>query len=363
MRSVRGRWFSVMVGVGVVVAGAAACADPEASGEQAGQSASAGGGDGGSGPAVSGSMEEVCAAAQKEGALVSWNSEDPDAYQKIFDAFSATYPGIELQSVNLRPDDITQRLVTEAEAGRGSGVDTLSLTQDKAGPLVDQGLLRTDIDWDAMGVNPDYVAQDAMVRTERIAIGLSYNTDLVDESQLPDTWEGLLDDQWAGKVVVDPRGDPLQLLAVAWGEDKTVDYVQRLADIVKPQIVQGATAGLLTVASGENLITTNGRSAETDEQQANGAPVEIHYLDVVPAVDYYTAVPTSAPHPNAGACWAAWLNSEDGRKAKAEYAFKGNVDLPPEAEGGELSVIATTDDVALTSETAEKISAIWAGRS
>lgn len=337
-----------------------ACSDPEA-GNAGGGSASPEGS--AAAPAVSGTLEEVCAAAQTEGQLVSWNSESPEAYQKIFDEFAKTYPGITLTSVEVRPDDLVQRLVTEAAAGRSSGVDAISVTMDKAGPLLDNNLINGDIDFATIGVDPTHIAEGNLVRTERIAIGLSYNTDEVKQEDLPNTWEELINSKWEGRVVVDPRGDPLQLLAIVWGKDQTIDYVTRLRDTDRPQVVQGATAGLLTVASGENAVTTNGRSAETAEQQAKGAPVAIKYLDVVPAVDYYTAVPTSAPHPNAGACWAAWLNSEQGRAAKQEFAFKGNVDLPAEAGGSKVAAIDSADSAALATETAEGISAIWAGRS
>jgi iron(III) transport system substrate-binding protein len=265
--------------------------------------------------------------------------------------------------VEVRPDDLVQKMVTESAAGHPSGVDAISITMDKAGPLLDNHLINGDIDFTKMGVDPNHIGDGNTVRTERIAIGLAYNTDLVSESELPSTWDQLVDSKWAGKVVVDPRGDPLQLLAIVWGQDKTVDFVTKLSQTDKPQIVQGATAGLLTVASGENKVTTNGRSAETAEQQAKGAPVKIQYLDVVPAVDYYTAVPAAAPHPNAGACWAAWLNSDAGRKAKQQYAFKGNVDLPQEAAAGQLAAIDEPQESILVANTAEKISAVWAGRS
>jgi iron(III) transport system substrate-binding protein len=339
----------------MAITGMAACADPEAAAPDA---------KGATGPSVvSGSMAEVCAAGQKEGKLVSWNSEDPDAFQKIFNEFSKTYPGITLQSVSVRPDEVTQRVVTESAAGRPPEADALSITQDKSGPLVENGLLDNSIDWSAMGVGDSYVLGKSMVRTERIAIGLAYNTAKVNVNDLPATWEGLVNSQFAGKVVVDPRGDPLQLLAIAWGKDKTVNFVKQLKAAARPVVVQGATAGLLTVASGENLVTTNGRSAETAQQQANGAPIAIHYLDVVPGVDYYTAVPKGASHPNAGACWTAWLNSQPGRAAKQTFAFKGNVDLPEEAKGGTLAAIKSPQDAALVTDTAKAISDVWSGRS
>jgi iron(III) transport system substrate-binding protein len=335
-----------------------ACSDPETR-DAGGSSAAASP----AGAAVTGSMADVCKAAAQEGQLVSWNSEDPEAYEKIFEEFAKSYPGIKLTSVEVRPDDLVQKLVTESAAGHPSGVDAISITMDKAGPLLDDKLIDSGIDYAKMGVDPKYIADGNVVRTERIAIGLAYNTDEVQESDLPNTWDDLVNPKWEGKVVVDPRGDPLQLLAVAWGQDKTLDFINKLRATVKPQVIQGVTASLLTVASGENKISTNGRSAETAEQQSKGAPVKIKYLDIIPAADYYTAVPTGAPHPNAGACWAAWLNSDAGRKAKAQYAFKGNVDLPPEAGNGKLSVIQNAQDTALVADTGTKISAIWAGRS
>jgi len=356
MNILKSRTAQVALLAAAALALSTACSDPEA--------ATAGGSSGSASPAaVTGSMAEVCKAAAKEGELVSWNSEDPEAYKKIFDDFAKTYPGITLSSVEVRPDDLVQKLVTESEAGHPSGVDAISITMDKAGPLFDEHLIDSDIDFAKMGVKQDYIGDGNAVRTERIAIGLAYNTDQVQESDLPNTWDELVNPKWAGKVVVDPRGDQLQLLAIAWGKDKTVDFVRRLSQTDKPQIIQGATAGLLTVASGENKITTNGPAAETAEQQSKGAPVKIKYLDVVPAVDYYTAVPAAAPHPNAGACWAAWLNSDAGRKAKEQYAFKGNVDLPSEAGSGKLAAIDNPQNTELVTDTATAISAVWSGRS
>jgi iron(III) transport system substrate-binding protein len=308
-------------------------------------------------------MDEVCKAAQQEGELVSWNSENPEAFEKIFAEFEKTYPGITLTPVEVRPDDLVQKMVTEADAGRRSGADAISILIDKSQPLFDHHLIDTDIDFTTMGVQPSHISAQNAVRTERIAIGLTYNTDEVRESEMPNTWNELVDPKWRGKVVVDPRGDQLQLLSLAWGKDRAVDFVNRLRSTVQPQIVQGATAGILTVASGENKITTNGPSAETAEQQAKGAPIDIKYLDVIPAVDYYTAVPVGAPHPNAGACWAAWLNSVAGRNAKQQYAFKGNDDLPPKAGEAVLAVITNAQDAAVVADTVAAISAIWAGRS
>ncbi len=139
---------------------ATGCSDPEA---RTGDSTGAASESGGAAP-VSGSLADVCGAAQQEGELVSWNSEDPEAYEKIFAEFEKTYPGIKLSSVEVRPDDLVQKMVTEAAAGHPSGVDAISITMDKAGPLLDNHLINGDIDFTKMGVDANHIGDGNTVR-------------------------------------------------------------------------------------------------------------------------------------------------------------------------------------------------------
>lgn len=310
---------------------------------------------------VEGDLDAVCEAGADEGTVVFWGSEEDATQDKLADDFAATYPGIEIEFQSLRPEEITQRLVLESSSGRDSGVDVVQGNLDAFAPLVERELVDQDVDWAAMGVRDSLVTDTGMVRSSRTANGLVYNPDVTPKGSLPTTWEELIDPQWAGKVVVDPRGNPLQSLAVEWGIEETVDYVQRLKDTVQPVVIEGGTAGMLTVASGENELTTNGRSAETLEQQAQGSPLEIHYLDVIPTSDFYEAVVASAAHPNAGACWVGWLTGEEGAAKALEYAYKTNDDIPPGApDGAVIAAIETPEDLAATVDAAAQISEIWA---
>jgi iron(III) transport system substrate-binding protein len=66
-----------------------------------------------------------------------------------------------------------------------------------------------------------------MVRIFRVAGGLTYNTEKVKPEDLPNTWDELLDPKWAGKVIVDPRGRPLNQLSLVWGEDKVLSFTRQ----------------------------------------------------------------------------------------------------------------------------------------
>jgi iron(III) transport system substrate-binding protein len=287
---------------------------------------------GSSAPASAGSgdtLADTCAAGVEEGELVLWNNHS-DAFREVTDAFNAEYPGIEIEVLTLSPDDSAQRVLTESAGGRQPSADVIAGGLDIFKGLIDRGLVRQDIDWEGLGVSPDVLHESNLVRIHRIALGLGYNTDNYSADDLPDTWEELLDPKWTGQVVVDPRGRPFDSLSLAWGEEQTLDYVQRMKDTIAPLLIEGGTAGLVAVAGGEAAITTGGRSAETLEQQAEGAPIDIKYLDVVTTIDNYDVVLAEAAHPNAAICFVTWFSTQ-GQDLYNEVEFKTNDTVPPDA--------------------------------
>ena len=113
---------------------------------------------------------------------------------------------------------------------------------------------------------------------------------------------------------------------MAWGEDKLIDYVTRMKSTVNPLVIKGITDGTGATASGQAKLNTNARDAETAENQAKGAPIDIKYLDFVPVDDSYNGVVKGAPHPNAAACLIGWLNSPDGLNLQYQNEYKRNDD-------------------------------------
>jgi iron(III) transport system substrate-binding protein len=289
----------------------------------------------GSGPstqaAASGGLQQVCDAGAKEGKVVYWNNlAKPD---DIIEKFNEAYPDIDVQSTTLRPDDAAQRLLVEQSAGRGISADVIYGGLDVFGSAIKAGLIDKSVDWATLGVPKEIVTDSNMVRLYRTGGGLTYNTEKVKPEDLPSTWEELIDPKWAGKVIVDPRGRPFDQLALAWGDDKALEYVQRLKQVVKPVVIEGGTAGLVAVAGGQGLFTTGGRASETEEQKAKGAPLEIKYLDVVPTLDSYHGVVTGTKHPNAARCLVAWMATQ-GAEFHQQTELKTNQDVPPGAPAG-----------------------------
>lgn len=315
-------------------------------------------GDGGDGGTAS-TYEEYCAAGAEEGSLVHWHNHS-SGIQDVYAAFSDDHPDITVEGLEMTPDDAAQRVLTEATAGRDPSVDIIAGQADVFQSVINEGLVNTEVDWTQFDIPEDLIHDTNMVRIHRIAMGLGYNTDSYSADDLPDTWEELIDEQWQGDVIVDPRGRPFDQLSLVWGEDEALDYVQRLHDVVQPLVIEGGTAGLVSVAGGEAAITTGGRTAETLEQQAEGAPVDIKFLDFVPTIDNYNAVLADAPNPNAAICYAIWFSAHGGQEVYNEAEFKTNDTVPTGApEGAEVVTVETLEEAEQVSEIGREMGRIW----
>ena len=309
-----------------------------------------------------GTYEEICAAGAEEGSLVHWHNHS-DGIQEVYAAFNEEHPDITVEGLEMTPDDAAQRVLTEVAANRDLSVDVIAGQADVFQEIINQDLVNTEVDWTSYGVAEDLVHDTNMIRIHRIAIGLGYNTDSLSPDDLPDTWEELIDEQWLGEVVVDPRGRPFDQLSLVWGEEEALDYVQRLKDVVQPLVIEGGTDGLLAVAGGEAEITTGGRTAETLEQQAEGAPLELKFLDFVPTIDNYNLVLADAPHPNAALCYAIWFSAEGGQAVYDEAEFKSNETIPTGApEGAEIVTVETLEEAELVSGVGREMGRIWTGQ-
>lgn len=312
-------------------------------------------------------LAAACAAAESEGQLNFRDTTDPDVFAKEVQGFEDKYPKIKVNFGSQRPQDSVQNVVAQVQANHALDVDAISIDFPSAGPLIQQGLIAS-VDWPSLGVPASDVLTDQtaqFVRTQRIILGLGYNTTKLKAEDLPNTWDELINSKWAGKVIVDPRGEYLSGLGIAWGEDKAVEWYQNFIKTNKPMVVKGATASLQKVISGEAELTTSSHDAEIREQQAKGAPVDIKYLDVVPTQDHYAIVLKGAQHPNAAKCFLGWWVSPDGgQAAQLKYEFKGN-DTEPKGvpASAKLGAISSPEDAALQTSVATKFAALTGGGS
>lgn len=312
----------------------------------------------------SATRKAACKAAKsKEGGKLNyWASTEKSIFAKEVAPFVKKY-GIKINYTSLRPADQVQRIVAQVQANHELDVDALSGDLPSYAPLLQRKLAR-DVDWAKLGIKKDLPFEVQGVhtyRSYRVVLGLGYNTKMVDKSELPDTWNELVNSKWAHKVIVDPRGVYLSGLSLSMGKDKAISWFKDFMQTDKPLILEGATASLQKVIAGEALLTTSSHDAEVAEQESNGAPIAIKYLDIVPTQDWYVLLAKNAQHPNAAACFLSWWGSPEGQAQQFKYEFKKDVTRPKAIpEDAELAAITNKKQAALATDVASEYAKIMA---
>lgn len=297
-------------------------------------------------PAATG-LEAVCAAGAEEGGFTYWATIEVDNFARIVEPFEARYPDIEIDFLSIREEDGAAQILTEVAAGQQPTPDMVYGSQDGLTPIITRGLVDPNFDWSQAEIGEDLMLRpENMVRIFQVAFGLAYNTNLASPEDLPQTWEELVDSKWAGNVVVDPRGNPFHLLLIEWTEDQLLDYAARFAAESQPILVRGGTAGMTEVLSGGAMMTTSGRADSALELQADGAPIAMHYLDIVPVRVLYNAMITDAENTSAAACFAGWLATEEGRASFQAVEYKSNDDPPAGVPDGAILAKVTSPEQA-----------------
>jgi len=137
--------------------------------------------------------------------LTVWESlQGPDEFIKQAGAaFTAKYPNIEINFVNVESNDAANQIALDGPAGVGA--DLFAAQHDQIGKLVSQGLVNPVANPDAIkgsllgaciqGATYQGTMYGYPVSAETYA--LFYNKDLVSEDEIPSTWEGLA--EWSAE--------------------------------------------------------------------------------------------------------------------------------------------------------------------
>ena len=306
-------------------------------------------------------LAAVCEEGVAEGSFVYWATIEPDNFTEIVAPFLDRYPGIEIEFLSIREEDAAQRILTSVAAGSEIEPDLLYGSQDGLFPIIARDLIDTTYDWSQVDVVTDMIHATNMVRLFVVGLGIAYNTNLGTPEDLPATWEDLIDEKYARNLVIVPRGNPFDLLSIAWGQDATLDYATRLKATVDPIIIKGGTAGMTEVLAGGALMTTSGRADSNAELQSEGAPIEMHYMDFVPIRVLYNGLMIEADSPNAAACFAGWLATDEGKESFESVEFKAN-EFPPAGVPADSVLVAvqSADDAEAANETGALVAEILA---
>jgi iron(III) transport system substrate-binding protein len=146
------------------------------------------------------------------------------------------------------------------------------------------------------------------------SIVLGYNTNLTKGQPIPRSYDDLLQPRWRGrKISVDSTyATFLQGLISAWGKDKALDYLRKLAE-QEPVVMRGSTVRAQLAAAGEfPLVIAYANIIQYLTEK--GAPLD--WVPLEPAVISVNTVMAGAKtnHPNAAKLFIDFTLSKEGQE-------------------------------------------------
>jgi iron(III) transport system substrate-binding protein len=261
--------------------------------------------------------------AQREGELVYYGTILVNEFTELGKAFNARYPFLKLKHYYAPREGILNRSLTEARAGSHL-VDAIQVDSSYGYQLLNENLVQPYVvpgrDRFHDGT---YDPSGSWHSMYHLTTALIFNTNLVKPAEAPQTYEALLTPAWKSKMLFDPEaGFILAAMEHAWGREKAVDYLSKLAK----QDLSFRRGGALTtqvVSSGEYPIgiAINGETSAAIRDK--GAPLAFKVLSpkIVKPEGLFLA--KNSPHPHAAILFADWILSEEGQTVLGGKLGKG----------------------------------------
>ena len=262
------------------------------------------------------SQSALIEAAKKEGKVVWYTSMAIDTSKPLLDAFLKEYPFMKADLVRAGEEQLTNRMLSETRAGQWlfDAVSTSSI-----GALIERKMITPYLapERDAfMDQFKDPQGYWTGVFANNLI--LAYNTKMVAAKDAPKDYPDLLDPRWKGQILMDPTDyDWFGTLIAAWGREKTVQYMQRLAK-QQPSWRRGHGLTAQLLGAGETGLAW-AYSFRIERMKREGAPVEwIETFDPIVVTISGIGLSAKATNPNAAKLLINFATSKRGQEMVRE---------------------------------------------
>ena len=283
-------------------------------------------------------IEKLAAEAASAGPVIWYESTPDDLARKVTTAFTARYPGTELRHVRDAGGNAMSARIIQETQGNVRTADVASNSASIFWPLAQRDLLES-VDWPALGAPPAMAPTPySLLATAAVYVILA-NTQLVPETDMPKTWDALLDPKWKGKLGTWQRTEAFVSLAALWGPDRVAAYLEHLG-AQNPFLFPSTFPLAQQVGAGEVSV---GLGIYHSAQPAikRGAPIRFLVPEPAPISSLYSFIPRAGKNRAGGKLFALWLTTEEGAMAYEAATGRGNP-LVPATETARLLAGHTT---------------------
>src|SRR5262245_979490 len=259
--------------------------------------------------------EMLRAGAKKEAKLVWYTSLT--AHRDIANILEAKYPGIKVETYRASSNDLTRRILSEAQAKRNLA-DVFETTPPTLMVLKDNKMLMPYFSPYLVNYPPDSKEVADKVRvlwtTDRESIiSLGYNRNLIKPAEVPKNFADLIKPEHKGKIGVSGDSTGVRFIGGVL-RAKGEEFVKQLRVVeMKMHMISGGAIHEL-MAAGEMPMSISIFRNHVLAARPKGAPTEWVPLDLNPTNAGGVALPMTSNNPHAALLLADFLLSPEGQK-------------------------------------------------
>lgn len=264
------------------------------------------------GRAQSGDRAKLIEGAKKEGKLVWYTSMAIDTSKPLLDAFMKEYPFIQAELVRAGEEQLMNRVMNETRAGKWS-FDVLSGSAISV--MAEHNILSPYPSPQRKAYIDEF--KDPQAYWTGVYVNnliLAYNTHMVAPKEAPKNYDDLLQPKWKGKILIDSTDyDWFGTLMMAWGKEKTLDYMKRLAR-QEPKWRRGHGLLAQLVGAGESALGW-AYNFRIERMKKDGAPVDwVDTFDPIVVTINGMGLSAKPNHPDAAKLFIDFVLSKNGQE-------------------------------------------------
>jgi iron(III) transport system substrate-binding protein len=265
--------------------------------------------------------------AKSEGEMLWYTNSGLENATRYIQAFKKNYPFINAQVWRAKTRQVTQRVISEANAGRNL-VDVVKPSTDLLPPLFEKSLVGK-YETPVRAIYPAHAKSVYYTNMNYAFRVFAFNPRKVNRKDAPKSWDELLQPRWKGEILFDESSlEEVIALLGAWGKERTVNYFTKLSQ-QQLLIRVGRDTTTQMMMAGEAPLAVTTYAYNNEGLRAQNAPVDWIAEDLIPALIYPLTMARNAPHPHAAALFYDFLISEEGQRLIAK---EGRVVAHPKVE-------------------------------
>jgi iron(III) transport system substrate-binding protein len=261
--------------------------------------------------------------AQAEREFMFYGTILVDEFTQLGKAFNARYPFVSLKHYFAPRQEVLNRSLTEAKAGR-LAADAIQVDSSYGYQLIQENLVQPYlVPGRERFFDGTYDPSGVWYSMYYLTTALIYNSNQVKADQAPQSYEDLLQPQWKGKLLFDPEAAYLlAAMEQAWGKQKALDY---LAKLTKQDLIfrRGGALTTQVVSTGEYPvgIAINGETSAAIRDKGSPLGFKLLAPKIVKPEGFFLMKNSS--HPYATILFADWVLSDEGQTLLAATLGKG----------------------------------------